>query len=329
MVNFNKQMLSLSAFSKSIQDTNLLQIQVLKIRSRFIVMEDSVFYDLFNIKPNLEDDHWVLDVVNLKSSYRKLMIKVHPDKCDHPLSTKASQILTAVYRILSDPRQEFVYRCYGQEYLECQFDSSELSQVLSLVQGLDGASCLPQASEILTPDSDGSGQAASFEDLLRAASYCRQFEDCGSPDRRPLSNLTESFNCVRVDAIPSNLESHIEPLSQIGTVPFNPDQVSVSQNCPSLNSVSKHQVKLDSGSQNSRGFCLKRKILEISDVIDRRGKLRFRVKLESGSVGYATLEEIMDRPNLLRSYLLDLRINRSRRFRCLLAKYPSFRSVFD
>lgn len=50
------------------------------------------------------------DADSLKKAYRKLSLKIHPDKFHHPDATKAFQKLSAAYDLLSDPVKVSQYR---------------------------------------------------------------------------------------------------------------------------------------------------------------------------------------------------------------------------
>lgn len=57
------------------------------------------------------------DSASLKSAYRKIASRVHPDRNHHPKATEAFQRLSHAYQTLSDPEKRKIYDFTGQENL--------------------------------------------------------------------------------------------------------------------------------------------------------------------------------------------------------------------
>lgn len=168
-------------------------------------MEDVLLYQLFGVEVPLEGER--LNLSLLKSRYRQLMLRFHPDKSSHPLATQASQILTSAYRVLSNPRQESIYRLYGPDDLDCSFNWAEVDKILSLLKSYTSPTHSnpspmdPQSQKQQQPDSGratGFSSSSPANDLFGTSyedfeSYCRRKYNM-SPDKEPRQSSSSHPN---------------------------------------------------------------------------------------------------------------------------------------
>ena len=65
------------------------------------------YYQLLKVQQNFE-------FKDLKNNYQEIALKVHPDRCKHPNSTKAFQKLNNAYKTLKDNEKKRIYDLTGE-----------------------------------------------------------------------------------------------------------------------------------------------------------------------------------------------------------------------
>lgn len=85
----------------------------------FYLKEGNSYYEILGIDKNasLED---------IKSTYKKLALKWHPDKNSDPDAVKVFRVITEAYSVLSDPDKRDNYDKYGKESVDANIDESNM-----------------------------------------------------------------------------------------------------------------------------------------------------------------------------------------------------------
>ena len=77
-------------------------------------MADQDYYKILEVPKNANDNE-------IKSNYKKLALKYHPDKCEHEMKEQSEQKMREIneaYEILKDPKKRDLYDKYGKEGLQ-------------------------------------------------------------------------------------------------------------------------------------------------------------------------------------------------------------------
>lgn len=70
------------------------------------ILGAKTLYDVLSLDKTCTD-------ADIKRSYRKIAVKVHPDRCKHPKATEAFQKMSHAYQTLSDPDKRAHYDRFG------------------------------------------------------------------------------------------------------------------------------------------------------------------------------------------------------------------------
>lgn len=74
------------------------------------VLKETNYYRILNVTPEVCKDPKIL-----KSAKNKILMKIHPDKCNHERASEAFQKVNKAYDVLSDERQREIYDQFGEE----------------------------------------------------------------------------------------------------------------------------------------------------------------------------------------------------------------------
>lgn len=66
------------------------------------------FYDILNVERSSSD-------VDIKKAYRKLAIKLHPDKNPYPKAHEAFKLINRAFEVLSDSQKRQIYDQIGRD----------------------------------------------------------------------------------------------------------------------------------------------------------------------------------------------------------------------
>lgn len=72
------------------------------------ILKQTNYYDVLNLQKTATDD-------DFKRAYKKLAIKLHPDKNHAPQSGEAFKKVSAAYACLTNPEKRPFYDKYGEE----------------------------------------------------------------------------------------------------------------------------------------------------------------------------------------------------------------------
>ena len=70
------------------------------------VLRAETLYEVLKVEKTCTDEE-------IKKSYRRIAVKVHPDRCKHPKATEAFQRISHAYQTLSDPDKRAHYDRFG------------------------------------------------------------------------------------------------------------------------------------------------------------------------------------------------------------------------
>ena len=73
-----------------------------------LILEKTDYYEILGINRGCSDD-------DIRRGYKKMAMKVHPDRCKHPRATEAFQKVSHVYQVLSDEKRRTQYDQFGEE----------------------------------------------------------------------------------------------------------------------------------------------------------------------------------------------------------------------
>ncbi|CCE62609.1 hypothetical protein TPHA_0C04590 [Tetrapisispora phaffii CBS 4417] len=79
-----------------------------KVALEVLSKEKHAFYDILNVQKSA-------DSVEIKKSYRKLAIKLHPDKNPHPKAGEAFKVINRAFEVLSDDEKRSVFDRIGRD----------------------------------------------------------------------------------------------------------------------------------------------------------------------------------------------------------------------
>lgn len=71
------------------------------------ILNSPTYYDVLQVDRNVDQEA-------LKRAYRKVALKVHPDRCKHEKATEAFQKVSHAYEVLSDENKRRQYDLYGE-----------------------------------------------------------------------------------------------------------------------------------------------------------------------------------------------------------------------
>lgn len=105
-----------------------------KVVLRVLACKPNQFYEI------LEVDKLSSDAV-IKKSYRKLAIKLHPDKNPHPRASEAFKYLNKAWGVLSDPSKKRIYDQTGSDpdSRGAGYDTANATSAFSGARGFQGA----------------------------------------------------------------------------------------------------------------------------------------------------------------------------------------------
>lgn len=100
------------------------------------MLQDMILYKLFKLTPDFMCDLWVPDQAQLTKQFRKIMVKIHPDK--NPNESAQANYMTAIvnccYLILKDENLAAQYFEYGHETLEMPYTWFEIEECYNYVE---------------------------------------------------------------------------------------------------------------------------------------------------------------------------------------------------
>lgn len=79
-----------------------------KIALHVLSKDNSAFYDILDVQKSAEDNE-------IKKSYRKLAVKLHPDKNPHPKASEAFKKINRAFEVLSDEKKRVIYDQTGRD----------------------------------------------------------------------------------------------------------------------------------------------------------------------------------------------------------------------
>ncbi|QLL30462.1 hypothetical protein HG536_0A02790 [Torulaspora globosa] len=79
-----------------------------KIALEVLSKDKQAFYDVLRVDRGAND-------VEIKKSYRKLAIKLHPDKNPHPRASEAFKVINRAFEVLSDDEKRQIYDRLGRD----------------------------------------------------------------------------------------------------------------------------------------------------------------------------------------------------------------------
>ena len=85
------------------------------------VLGATTLYEVLRVERTCTDDE-------IKKSYRRIAVKVHPDRCKHPRATEAFQRISHAYQTLSDPDKRAHYDRFGDRPAEPTFEHHKFGQ---------------------------------------------------------------------------------------------------------------------------------------------------------------------------------------------------------
>lgn len=74
------------------------------------ILKEDNYYRILKVTPETCNDQKIL-----KNAYRKIALKIHPDKCQHARASEAFQKLNKAYDVLGDERKRAMYDQFGDE----------------------------------------------------------------------------------------------------------------------------------------------------------------------------------------------------------------------
>lgn len=104
-----------------------------------------LLYKLFKLNPDFMSEQWVPPQVELTKYFRKVMVKIHPDK--NPDDTATANHMTAIfnccYLILKDEQLATQYFEYGYEAIELPYTWEEVENCYNYIEDKLKASTPP------------------------------------------------------------------------------------------------------------------------------------------------------------------------------------------
>ncbi|BFF96905.1 dnaJ protein homolog 1-like [Drosophila madeirensis] len=79
------------------------------------------YYQILGINRNATKEE-------IKKSYRRMALKYHPDKNDHPQAEAQFQEVAAAFEVLSNKEKRDIYDQYGEEGLKCGDEPQTFAQ---------------------------------------------------------------------------------------------------------------------------------------------------------------------------------------------------------
>ncbi|XP_043651048.1 dnaJ homolog subfamily B member 4-like [Drosophila teissieri] len=79
------------------------------------------YYMILGIKRNASSE-------DVKKGYRRMALRYHPDKNDHPQVEEQFREVVAAFEVLSDKEKREIYDQYGEEDLKCDDEPATFAQ---------------------------------------------------------------------------------------------------------------------------------------------------------------------------------------------------------
>lgn len=274
-------------------------------------MLDRILYDLFGLDVSGLEFGESLDLDKIRKSYRKLMSRIHPDKCGLSESTKVSQIVISAFFILSNPDTELAYRLSGFSGVDYSFSHDEVVWAIAFIRNLNPLD--PTRADNSTPsDSSISPERGSDHGPALDTSFEENREEPSLSDEKPEYSNT-GYN-------PTNSHSS------------SADKGDATSQCSGPSSSSNVHQSSSAGYTNPDGSDNDRVPILHGGILRhelRRKTLKFRVRLNQVVEVWMFPEEMKRYPDALRKYLLDLKVARPRQFNWLVSKYKFLKELFD
>lgn len=100
-------LISLKKFTRSMSGVTYTEDQE-KIALEVLSKDRQAFYEVLRVDRNASD-------IEIKKSYRKLAIKLHPDKNPHPRASEAFKVINRAFEVLSDEEKRRLYDRLGRD----------------------------------------------------------------------------------------------------------------------------------------------------------------------------------------------------------------------
>lgn len=103
---------SLGATFSEISDHRPVSMTEEEIREAEVlrILRENNYYRILNVAPEACKDPKIL-----KNAFRKIALKIHPDKCQHNRASEAFQKASKAYDVLGDERKRAMYDQFGDE----------------------------------------------------------------------------------------------------------------------------------------------------------------------------------------------------------------------
>lgn len=97
---------------------------------------DTIIYQIFDQKPSFFDWEWQPNQAAVQKTFRRIMVKIHPDKNprDTVLATHMTAILVTCHSVITDPKQEKLYREYGAKAIEIPYTWGEVTNCYDYIE---------------------------------------------------------------------------------------------------------------------------------------------------------------------------------------------------
>ncbi|EDW70048.1 dnaJ protein homolog 1 [Drosophila virilis] len=79
------------------------------------------YYQILGINRTANDDE-------IKKGYKRMALKYHPDKNDHPQAAERFQEIAAAFEVLSNKEKRLIYDQYGEEGLKNGVEQTTFAQ---------------------------------------------------------------------------------------------------------------------------------------------------------------------------------------------------------
>lgn len=103
--------------------------QTIKPTTMYRPHHDTIIYQIFDQQPRFFDWQWRPNQTAVQKTFRKILVKIHPDKNPHDtaLATHMTAILVTCHSVITDPNQERLYREYGAKAIEIPYTWGEVT----------------------------------------------------------------------------------------------------------------------------------------------------------------------------------------------------------